>query len=202
MTLFDFEKARSYVIERLKRELSPILTYHSLWHTCEDVVVAAGRLAEMEGVKGHDLLLLLTGAYFHDIGFVEQVQDHETASIRIASAVLPEFGYSADDITVIQGLIEVTRIPQRPHTKLETILADADLDCLGREDFWVRSRALYDETVALDGKFKNNDWCEIQLNFLGAHHYFTPSAIALRSKTKERHLSELAMRQRDGLACS
>ncbi|MFZ6027889.1 MAG: phosphohydrolase [Chloroflexota bacterium] len=163
--------------------------------------MAACRLAEMEGVNGHNLLLLLTGAYFHDIGFVEQAQDHETASIRIASAVLPGCGYSPQDVAVVEGLIEVTRIPQRPHTQLETILADADLDCLGREDFWVRSRALYDETIALNGNFKDNDWCEIQLNFLGAHRYFTPSAVALRGKRKERHLEELAMRWRGGLAC-
>src|SRR5512145_434014 len=148
---FHFEKACSYAVERLKRELSPTLSYHSLWHTCEDVVVAARRLAKMEGVGGHDLLLLLTGAYFHDIGFLEQVHDHESASIQIATTVLSAYGYTPQDIGVIQGLIEVTRIPQRPHNLLETIIADADLDCLGREDFWVRSRALYEETIALNG---------------------------------------------------
>jgi uncharacterized protein len=199
---FNFEKARSYAVERLKRELSPKLTYHSLWHTCDDVVVAAERLAKMEGVDGHDLLLLLTGAYFHDIGFVEQVQDHESASIHIATAVLSEYGYTPQDIAVIQGLIEVTRIPQHPHNLLETILADADLDCLGREDFWVRSRALYDETITLNGGFKGDEWCQIQLGFLKAHHYFTPAAIALRGPTKERHILELTIRQQNGISCS
>ena len=43
----DFEAAKKYAIDRLKRELSPLLVYHSLWHTTDDVVLAAIRLADL-----------------------------------------------------------------------------------------------------------------------------------------------------------
>jgi uncharacterized protein len=201
---FDFEQARAYAIRRLEQELSPKLTYHSLWHTCDDVVVATQRLAAAEGITGRALALLLTGAYYHDIGFIEQITDHETASIRIATQVLPELGYSPDDMSIVRGLIEVTRIPQRPYTHLEEIIADADLDCLGREDFWIRSRALYSEIKALNGSMPPSDtaWCQTQLNFLQFHGYFTPSARTSRQASKHQHIAEMRQRAEDGCPCS
>jgi hypothetical protein len=39
-------------------------------------------------------------------------------------------------------LIMVTRLPQTPNSLLEEIIADADLDSLGRADFQVRYEAL------------------------------------------------------------
>jgi uncharacterized protein len=202
MILFDFERARLYAIERLERELSPKLTYHSLWHTCHDVALAANRLAEMEGITGHEQFLLLTGAYFHDIGFVQQLIDHETASIRIATTVLPQFGYSSQDVAIVQGLIEATRIPQSPHTHLEEIIADADLDCLGREDFWTRSRALHHERTSLNGSISASEWCLIQLDFLQSHRYFTHSAQALRQAAKQQYILEMRRRTENGCTCN
>jgi predicted metal-dependent HD superfamily phosphohydrolase len=202
MMLLDFENARDYAIQRLREGLPPQLSYHSLWHTCEDVAVAVERLADMENISQQDRLLLLTGAYFHDIGFTEQFNDHETASIRIATTVLPQFGYSPAEIGVVQRLIEVTRIPQRPHTLLEQIIADADLDVLGRADFWQRSRALYDEITALNGSLSEAEWCETQLRFFEAHQYFTRSARLLRQEGKQRHMAQMRQRLQDGCPCT
>jgi uncharacterized protein len=75
----DLERARVYALERLSRELSPRLTYHSLAHSQQDVVPAVERLTLSEGVAGRDLLLLLTAAYFHDVGHVEHL-DRRPAS--------------------------------------------------------------------------------------------------------------------------
>src|SRR5690242_17751567 len=53
----DFARAHAYALARLERELSPALCYHSVAHTRDDVVVAAERLAALEGVDGEALLL-------------------------------------------------------------------------------------------------------------------------------------------------
>ena len=124
MNLPDFERARQYALERLERELPDTLTYHCLAHTRDDVVPAVERLAAPEGVDGEDLLLLRTAAYYHDLGFVEQPVDHEAAAARIASEILPRFGYSPAQICVINGIILATRIPHEAHTHLEEIMAD------------------------------------------------------------------------------
>jgi predicted metal-dependent HD superfamily phosphohydrolase len=108
-----YEEARKYVLNRLENELSPNLTYHSLKHTLE-VVSAADRLATWEKVGEEDRLLLLMGAYYHDLGFIRQRQAHESISIQLAEQTLPEFGYSDTDVVVIRGIIQATCLPQSP----------------------------------------------------------------------------------------
>ncbi len=192
----DFERARQYALQRLERELAPILTYHSLAHTRDEVVPAAERLAIMEGIAGDSLLLLRTAAVFHDIGFVDRRNGHEAASAQIAEQVLPQFGYSPPQIEAIRGMILATELGHAPTTHLEQILADADLDVLGREEYAQRSQDLRDELAALGHSLPDVDWYEGQLTFLETHQYFTASARALRDAGKQRNLElVLALRK-------
>src|SRR5262249_11139094 len=138
----NFEYARAYALQRLERELPPALTYHSLAHTRDDVAPATLRLAAIAGISGEQRMLLHTAAYYHDIGFVVQRADHELASARIAAEILPTFGYGPAQIAIIHSMIMATKLPQSPRTLLEQLLADADLDALGRTDFMSRNQAL------------------------------------------------------------
>ena len=85
----DLEAARLYALNRLQRELAPLVTYHTLAHTRDEVAPAADQFAVLEGVTGEGLLLLRTAVLYHDIGFVEQHHDHEAISTRIAATALP-----------------------------------------------------------------------------------------------------------------
>jgi predicted metal-dependent HD superfamily phosphohydrolase len=183
----EFEKARNYVLNRLENELSPNLTYHSLKHTLE-VVSAADRLATLEKVGEEDHLLLLTGAYYHDLGFIHQRQGHESISIQLAEQTLPEFGYSDADVVVIRGIIQATCLPQSPTNLLEMIMADADLDYLGDESFWERSQDLRQELENFGNSFTDADWYAYQLNFIHPHQYFTASQWSLREPLKQQHM--------------
>ncbi len=187
----DFERAKQYALERLERELPDTLTYHCLAHTRDDVAPAVERLAALEGVGGEDLLLLRTAAYYHDLGFVEQPANHEATAVRIVSEVLPRFGYNPAQIDVIGGIILATRIPHDPHTHLEEIMADADLDLFGRDDFWPLNRALHAELETLGQPMTDKAWYSGQLAFLQAHRYFTASARTLRQNLKQRHIEEM-----------
>ncbi len=184
----DFQAAKQYALGRLARELSPDLVYHSLEHTRDEVVPAAERLALLEGVTGEPLLLLRTAAYFHDIGFVERYLDNEVIAVRIAAENLPRFGYTPEQIEAIRGIIMVTRLPQTPHNHLEEIMADADLDGLGRDDFIQRERALRGEWLALGRSYTEEEWYREQVSFLQSHHYFTESARRLRDAGKQRNI--------------
>ena len=200
----NFEAAKDYAIKRLTRELSPLFVYHSLWHTTDDVVLAAIRLADMENVTGEDRTLLLTAAYYHDLGFLELRAGHEEVSIRLAHEVLPELGYAPQHIEVIANIIRATKLPQTPRNLLEQIMADADLDALGREDFFVRNLLLRQELVNFDNPIDVDEWDEIQLSFLQGHRYFTPSAIQLRGPKKQQYIDILLDRihRRGGHAIS
>ena len=187
----DFEGAMLYVLDRLERELSPRLVYHSISHTRDHVVPATQRLAKMEGLDGHAYQLLQTAAYFHDIGFTEQYIDHEQAGARIAAEILPGFKYSARDIQAIQKMILATKLPQSPGSLPERILADADLDVLGRQDFLKRNQDLRTEMEAYDNYFGDAEWYGNQLRFLQAHHYWTETARRLRNATKASNIDLL-----------
>lgn len=187
-----YDQARSYALNRLEHELDQRLIYHNIAHTRDDVLPAAERIAELEGVNEADLTLLRTAVLFHDIGFVEAYQDHESVSIRIAQDVLPGFGFSPQQIDVITRIIQATRLPQSPHTLLEKIMADADLDVLGRQDLFQRNRDLRNEMKTEGRVFTDIEWFSSQLSFLRGHSYFTDGAHMVRSGQKLRNIDQMA----------
>ena len=188
----DFAGAWQYALLRLDGELSPLLTYHCVAHTRDDVLPAAKRLAAMEQVGKKDLNLLLTAVWFHDIGFVENLAtDHEAVGIRIVTEVLPRYGFNPAQIRAVRDLIQVTKIPQSPTTHLEEIMADADLDLLGRDDFLALNQALRAETAALGKSTTDEEWYMGQVAFLQTHCYFTDSARFLRAAGKKQNIEKL-----------
>lgn len=188
MGLPDFQSASQHAIDRLENKLSILYTYHSMRHTCEEVVGMTGKLADMEGMDAESRMLMVTGAYFHDIGFTIQRQNHELVGAEYILAVLPQYGYTRGQIEVVRGIILATRLPQTPYNLMEQIVADADLDSLGRSDFWTRSLALRYEMALLGMYFNDDEWCERQRKFLRQHQYFTPSAKLLRDEQKKSNI--------------
>jgi len=84
-------------------------------------------------------------------------------------------------------MIMATKIPQTPLNHLEQIMADADLDYLGRDDFQVISDRLFQELEIPD----KNKWNKIQIAFFEKHSYFTESAKRLRNDKKQENLAKI-----------
>jgi len=189
----DTEGAMRYALSRLERELSPELTYHSLWHTVEDMLPAARRLATLMRISPEEARLVEIGAAYHDIGFVVQRQEHERAGAEIAAQVLPGFGLTSEQVAAVQGMILATRLPQSPRAPLEEILADADMDSLGREDFLARSQALRAELISFGAPIEGTEWYRRQLKFVREHRYFTTAARSLRDEGKRKNIEALVM---------
>ena len=184
----EFEKLKKFILKKLKKELPKNLTYHGVNHI-KDVFSSAKTLAKLEKVKGEDLTLLLTAVLFHDSGFMWQQYEHERVSCEIAMEYLPGFGYTPEQLERICGMIMATKIPQTPHNKLEKIICDADLDYLGRDDFFKIGNGLYEELCMygiIDGE---TEWNKLQVRFLKKHKYFTKSAKKLRKAKKEEYLA-------------
>lgn len=186
----QFKKAGKFILSKLAKELPNHLSYHSIEHI-EDVYNAAEQIGKQEGVSDYEMKLLLTAAWYHDAGFLKGAKDHEEESCRIAQAALPGYGYSAREISLISGMIMATRIPQTPHTKLEEIMADADLDYLGRDDFFTIGDKLFNELSMFGFLDTEDEWNNLQVRFLEKHHFFTQTAINTRQAKKEKHLQEI-----------
>ena len=188
-----FTSIKKPILSRLERELDPRLGYHNLAHTL-DVVEQAEVIAKQEKVTDkHELLLLKTAAVFHDSGFLLVYKNHEEKSCEIASEAVKNM-FSEEDIKKVCGMIMATKIPQTPHNLLEQIIADADLDYLGRNDFEPISKSLYQEFLTFKIIPENIIWDHIQIKFFESHHYFTGTSISKRNEQKLKRLNILKAR--------
>ncbi len=190
----DYESAVNYALSRLRAELPNHLHYHCVWHTEGDVLPAARLLAKMENLSESDAGRLDVAAAFHDLGHVIESDGHEQIGIDIAKSVLPQYGFSDSDIESIAGMVRATSLPQAPRNLLEQLMVDADLDSLGRDDFFKTSEALWRENSARGRGRSWDEWLQIQLHFLQNHRYFTPSARTLRDAGKQKNIALLERR--------
>jgi uncharacterized protein len=187
----NYRAAKQFILNRLRTELAGHLYYHGLHHTL-DVLRVAGDLCVSEGVGSRDTRLVKTAALFHDAGFLSgQHAGHEQAGCVIARQKLPEFGYLVADIEIICGMIMSTKIPQSPTTLLEQILCDADLDYLGRTDFYGIAASLYRELSAYHLIGDEQSWNRIQVSFLSNHQFHTSTNKQQREPVKRAYLAEL-----------
>lgn len=186
----DINGAKQFILAKQEAELPKYLTYHSINHII-DVYDAVCRHIEAVEIKAEEAVLLQAAALFHDSGFMVQSQGHEEISCSFAQQYLPDFGFEQSQVETICGMIKATKIPQTPHTPLEEILADADLDYLGRNDFEPISNNLFKELKYM-GVVENEDaWNLMQVRFFESHHYFTPQAKAWREQKKQDNLNTL-----------
>lgn len=187
----DYDQAVAHALDRLRSELSPALTYHCARHTECDVLPAVRRLADLASVAQTEKRLLEIGAAYHDIGHICSSYRHEEIGVEIMAEALPRFGFSPAEIERVAAMIMATRMPQSPNSHLERLLADADLDVLGRPDFLDTSQALWRELGALGKPQAWAQWLQLQLHFLRSHYYFTATARALRDDGKQRNIALL-----------
>jgi hypothetical protein len=187
----DYNRAVAYALNRLRTELPPELLYHNAMHTEADVLPAAVRLARLSNVAEPDLRLLEVAAAFHDLGQIRTVLGHEQIGADIMSSVLPRYGFSTLEIERVSGMILATELPQSPLNEEQALLCDADLDSLGREDFFATSKALWQERKACGLDIPWQTWLENQHRFLTGHRYFTPAASALRGEGKLKNIELL-----------
>lgn len=190
MTIMNYIDAKKFILEKLEKELPPDLYYHGIHHTY-DVFESAERIALMENITGDELDLVRTAALFHDVGFLIKYKLNEEESAMLAREFLPEFDYTHEQIERICKMILSTKIPQAPEDLLDQILCDADLDYLGRDDFFTTALKLKREWNDQGMKTTLKQWYVQELDFLMQHRYFTDSAKALRLEKKKKHLSEI-----------
>ena len=184
----NYKKLHDEVLKELAEKLPAELSYHDLGHTL-DVIKATEFYAKSASIDTSQMILLLTAALLHETGILNGYADHETASVRYALTALPLFGYSSTQIDQISQIILDTRFPQQPTSLLSMIMCDADLDYLGRPDYFAISHKLRLEWIYLNNYTDSlKQWYQEQVIFLNEHKYFTPWANKLRNPGKEHNI--------------
>ncbi len=186
----DYDGAERFIQEKLRNELPSKLYYHNTEHI-DDVLQSALVIAAHEQLTEEEIKLLRIAALFHDSGMTISHKQHEEKGCELARQILPSYGFREDQLDIISGMIMATKIPQSPKTQLERILCDADLDYLGRDDFYTIGEKLHEE-LRNSGTIETvREWNLIQKTFLENHRYHTAYSKANREAVKQQHLQEI-----------
>ena len=116
----------------------------------------------------------------HPSGLVDHLPDSEA---------LPKFGYTHSQVDAVCEMVRATKVPQQPRNKLSRILCDADLDYLGRPDFFRIGATLFTEFKHYEVVKTEREWNELQVRFLSKHRYFTAHSKRVRQPVKQLHLA-------------
>ncbi len=191
MQTFDFIYKK--VISQLESELPEWIMYHNAGHT-RYVMEQAESIAEKEDVNGRDLLLVKIAALYHDTGFFLNREDHEKLGCDIASRDLQGSLLNPEEIKKVCGMITATKVPQKPSTALEKIVADADLEYLGTNNFDAFSNNLFLELLHSNPTLSLREWDKIQVDFISNHTYHTNFCRAYKEPVKQQNLEKVRKR--------
>ena len=183
MRLYD---SRIRELYRAVRPTAPGLQYHNMEHLI-DVSNSCKRYALLEGLNPHNIFILETAGLLHDIIYVPRKEDNEEKSVEKSKDILLRLNYSREEIKEVSRLILATKYPTNPQDILEMIICDADLDNLGRDDFFRKC-----ELFRLEKKTDKKKWySKISVNFLSQMRYYTASAKRLRVAKLKENLKKL-----------
>jgi predicted metal-dependent HD superfamily phosphohydrolase len=171
------------------------LPYHNLDHTLI-VVEAASQMADHYQISDRDRFVIVAAAWFHDLGYFVNADNHEEYSVHLAQEFLHELQVEPETIALISDAILTTRIPQLPKTRLQEILCDADLFHFGIDDFWQLSKRLRKELELRENRpISKAEWRERTLETLGNHQYFTDYCKLLLGNGKNENINRLQKKE-------
>ena len=183
-------KAEQYVTQLLREKLSPNYLYHNLNHT-KRVVEAVELLSENENLGDKDKEILLLTAWFHDVGYCQSCEKHESIGMEIAESFLQQEQVTTQEIESVKSLIGATSMYFKPTNLLEKIIRDADASHLGSSDFFEISEGLRQECKeSSDKKISKLDWAEGNLEFLNNHQFYTQFAIQNWNPIKQENIKK------------
>lgn len=147
--------------------------FHNLEHTL-DVFERANYLLERERISTDFAELVQIAVLFHDSWFITMYEWHETEWINLfdeyfewneniflkerlrfydfVDNYFTNSEFSSDKIDIIKQLIIATIPTRQPSNKLEWLIKDADIDNLGRDDFFVKTDLLREEMKKIKWK--------------------------------------------------
>ncbi len=189
--LLALKEIEQHVAEMLQNGLDPIYSYHNVAHTLDVARQAMIIASEENPMNDQAFIELQLAALYHDTGFLHHWFKHEEQSCLVVRADLPVFGVTPEQLDNICQLIMVTKVPHNPTGILQEIICDADLDYLGREDFFTISERLFREFMACGIVKSKTEWQEQQISFLESHRYFTSSSNRRRNPLKQNHIQYL-----------
>ncbi len=183
--------SEDYAKNLLKDKLSSAYTYHNLDHTIQ-VVDKIKILAKEENISPEDTENLLLAGWFHDLGCVDDADNHEEESRKIASDFLKQHRFPEERIAKIGELILATDKFYKPKNHLEEVIKDADLYHLASDDYFRICENLRQEIKEVHHqKFSKLKWAELNITFFAKHQFYTKFAKENWQPEKEKNVEKI-----------
>lgn len=183
--------SEDYAKNLLKDKLSSVYTYHNLDHTIQ-VVDKIKILAKEENISPEDTENLILAGWFHDLGYVDDADNHEEESRKIASDFLKQHQFSEERIAKIGELILATDKFYKPKNHLEEIIKDADMYHLASDDYFRICENLRQEIKEVHHqKFSKLQWAELNITFFAKHQFYTKFAKENWQPEKEKNVEKI-----------
>ncbi|AZI55430.1 HD domain-containing protein [Epilithonimonas vandammei] len=183
--------SEDYAKNLLKDKLSSAYTYHNLDHTIQ-VVDKIKILAKEENISPEDTKNLLLAGWFHDLGYVDNANNHEEESRKIASDFLKQHQFPEERIAKIGELILATDKFYKPKNHLEEVIKDADLYHLASDDYFRICENLRQEIKEVHHqKFSKLKWAELNISFFAKHQFYTKFAKENWQPEKEKNVEKI-----------
>jgi uncharacterized protein len=176
------------VLQTMREELDVHLFFHDIRHTL-DVLEQAVAIGAREEVSPEELCLLKVAALYHDIGYIKGRKNHEDSSVKLFLQGANQFGLNDEHKSRIVSCIRSTNFFLKPEGQLEKIMADANLDYLGREDFIQIENTIYLEYLSDGDVTCRLEWYDRLLKYMQSHQFNTASSIIKRADKKMENLA-------------
>lgn len=180
-----------YVRNLLTDKLSSSYSYHNLEHTIQ-VVDKVKILSKEEHINPEDTENLLLAAWFHDVGYIVDCENHEEESKKLAETFLRQHQLDEGRISKISELILATDKFYKPKNHQEEIIKDADLYHLASDDYFRIGENLRQEIKEVHHqKFSKLKWAELNINFFAKHQFYTKFAKENWQPEKEKNVEKI-----------
>jgi len=185
------EEAKRYVSELIIDKLPENIEFHTIDHA-KDVVRSVEIIGQKSGLTESELNIARVCAWFHDVGFVVEPENHEDEGARLAEDFLTSLGVEEEIIDQIKNCILATRIPQQPKDLIAQVLCDADLMHLADENYFDLIDSMRREWINLTGeKFGKRKFHKTSERFFQKHNYHTEYAKKEIQPKKEKNFELL-----------
>ena len=185
------EQVKTHVEALFKADHQKKLVYHNVVHT-EHVAKHAVELANFYKLNDRDFFVVVTAAWFHDVGYMQKWEQHELRGADAAAIYLTDKGVDAGTVQEVKDCIMATMMPQNPKNLLQQIVCDSDLYHLGSDDFKDRNKMMRQETENLLGKsIDKSVWRMGTIKLMESHHYHTQYCQDKLNVKKQANLDDL-----------
>jgi len=189
--ILSYDEVHQFALQFFREHSDTRIIYHDLTHT-QQVATAATQIANHYHLSDSDFFIVLTAAWFHDIGYFIDMSQHEAKGAEYIANYLRCKEIDETTISAITNCILATKLPQHPNSLLEEIVCDADLFHFGTDEFSERNKLMRKEYIAISGKeISKEEWREKTIQLLESHHYFTDYCQLLLNGKKQENLEQL-----------